>query len=75
MVAEVWELTGIGAVEIPRPRLIRIRSLWDLFPSECFNVEHVNVRNHPTFCDKAAALDERSQSQTNEAARRRFDDT
>ena len=67
MAAEDWELTGIRTVEIPCPRLIRIRVLWDLFPGECFNIEHVNVGNHPTLCDEATSLDKRSQRWTGAA--------
>lgn len=55
---EVQGLTGIGTVKVPRPWLIRIRALGDLFPSEGFNVEHVNIRDHTTLCDEAAALRE-----------------
>jgi hypothetical protein len=53
---KVQELTGIGAVKVPGPGLIRIRVLWDLFPCEGFDVEHVNVCDHPSFCDEAASL-------------------
>lgn len=55
-VADVWELTRIRTVKIPGSGLIRIKGLWDLFPSECFNVEHVNVGNHSTLCDEASTL-------------------
>ena len=48
-------------MKIPGSGLVRIRGLWDLFPSECFNIEHVNVRNHPTLCNEAASLGERSE--------------
>jgi hypothetical protein len=52
----IWELTSIGTVKIPGPGLIRIRALWDLFPSDCFDIEHVDVGNHPTLCNETAAL-------------------
>jgi len=51
-------LTGVGTVKVPSPGLIRIRALWDLFPSEGFDVEHVYVCDHPPFCDEATSLDE-----------------
>lgn len=46
-------------MEVPRSGLIRIRVRRDLFPSEGLNVEHVDVCDHPPFCDEAATLDER----------------
>ena len=55
-VAEDWELTSVRTVEIPGSGLIRIRGLRDLFPSECLDIEHVNVGNHPTLCNEAASL-------------------
>lgn len=57
--ANVRELTGIGAMKVPRSGLIRIRVLRDLFPSEGFNVKHVDVRDHPPFRDEATTLKER----------------
>lgn len=57
-------LTGISAMKVPGPRLIRIRVLWDFFPCEGFGVEHVNICDHAALCDEAATLDERKQVRT-----------
>lgn len=58
-VAKLQGLTGIGTVKVPGPGLIRIRTLRNLFPCECFDVEHVDVCDHPTLCDEATTLDEK----------------
>ena len=57
VVVKVQELTGIGAVKVPGPWLIRIRVLRNFFPGEGFDVEHVNVGDHAAFSDEAASLD------------------
>jgi len=49
-------LTGIGTVKVSGPGLILIRTLRNLFPCEGFDVEHVNVCDHPTLCDETTTL-------------------
>ena len=64
MAGEVREPTGVGAVKVPGPGLIRIMALWDLFPCERFDVEHVDVCDHSSFCNEAPSLEETKRVRT-----------
>lgn len=55
---KVQALTGIGTVEVSGSWLIRIRTLREFLPSKGFHVEHIDVGNHPPFCDEATSLEE-----------------
>ena len=45
-------------MKVPGPGLIRISTLRYFFPCESFDVEHVNVCDHPPFCNETTSLDE-----------------
>lgn len=59
ILVNVRGLTDISAMKVPRSGLIRIRALRDLLPSEGFDIEHVDVCDHPPFRNEATTLGER----------------